>query len=349
MDNIAHTLVGAALGRAVADHKIPRAAFLGAIAANAPDFTEVFVGLPADGPAYLVLHRGVTHALAGLAVQIVALTALVAGAWAWRARRRRGAPPPWPWIASCVAAAVLSHSYMDWQGSYGLRPFLPWSARWYYGDFVAIVDPFFWLVPLIALAWGERRDWRAALPVAGAWVGIALLLLVLYARLVAPWVRVAVVGLAALCVAGWIRHWLGVAERRRAAAWGLLALGAYAAAQEVASMPVKVTVRDDARTRFGATAQWAALTRPGHPFTWQPIYASADSVAGVDWVLPRGLDRPEVRRALRTPEGRAIAGFARFLFAEVDSTGGRVTVYLRDARFAPAGRGDWPVVAVPTN
>src|SRR5256885_6179021 len=31
-------------------------------------------------------------------------------------------------------------------------------------DWVAIVDPFFWLLPLIALAWGSERHWK---PLAG--------------------------------------------------------------------------------------------------------------------------------------------------------------------------------------
>ena len=37
MDNIAHTLVGAAIGRTVGDSRIPAPAILGAIAANSPD------------------------------------------------------------------------------------------------------------------------------------------------------------------------------------------------------------------------------------------------------------------------------------------------------------------------
>jgi len=41
MDNLAHTLVGAALGRAVAGHRVPRAALLGAVASNAPDWSEL--------------------------------------------------------------------------------------------------------------------------------------------------------------------------------------------------------------------------------------------------------------------------------------------------------------------
>jgi inner membrane protein len=35
---------------------------------------------------------------------------------------------------------------MDWTNNYGVRPFLPWSGRWFYGDLVFIVDPFILLL-----------------------------------------------------------------------------------------------------------------------------------------------------------------------------------------------------------
>lgn len=77
------------------------------------------------------------------------------------------------------------------------------------------------------------------------------------------------------------------------------------------------------------------------------MYASRDTVAGDDWRVARHLDLPVVQRALReTRAGRAMAQFARFLAAEVDATDGRVTVYLRDARYARAGRNTWAVFSV---
>jgi len=41
MDNLAHTLVGAALGRAIAGRELPAAGWIGAIAGNAPDWAEL--------------------------------------------------------------------------------------------------------------------------------------------------------------------------------------------------------------------------------------------------------------------------------------------------------------------
>ena len=352
MDNLAHALVGAALGRAVADRHVARAGLIGMVAANAPDWTEAFIGLRLDGDRadYLVLHRGITHALAIALVEIVALTLLIGlGARLWTRRRGgKGAVPPWGWLAGCVSAALLSHLFLDWQGSYGLRPFLPWNGRWHYGDWVAIVDVFFWLLPLIALAWGSERHWipLAAVLLTG---GVMSLLVVRQAELVASWVLVGYAALWVVALLGWVRYWFGPIGRRRAAALAVLILALYAGAQGVAVQVRKRAIRQEAEQRFGRGAQWAALTMAGHPFTWESVYASRDTVAGDDWRLPRHLDLPVVQRALReTREGQAMAQFARFLVAEVDSTDrvGGVTVYLLDARYARSGRDTWAVLSV---
>jgi inner membrane protein len=350
MDNLAHALVGAALGRAVADRHVARAGLIGIIAANAPDLTELFIGLPGSRSDYLVLHRGVTHSLIGALVETLGLTLLAGGAWRaarwWVGRRPNGrvvTVPGWHWLAACIGLAVLSHLYLDWQGSYGWRPFLPWSNRWYYLDWVAIADPFFWLVPLIALAWGTERHW---IPLAAlVAVGGTLTFFVSSARdFVAPWVPPVYAVLCVVAVVGWIRYWFGPVERRRAAAYALVALAVYAGAQGVASAARKQEIRRLATARFGKDAQWAALPNVGRPFTWEAIYAGADTVAGADWALPRRLRDRSVVRALETPEGRAMAQFARFLTAEVDTT--ERTVYLRDARYARGGSNEWAVVRV---
>src|SRR5258705_552230 len=255
-------------------------------------------------------------------------------------------PPPWGWLALCIGVAILSHLYMDWQGSYGLRPFLPWHGTWYYADWVAIADPFFWLVPLMALAWGAERHWvplLAVLLVGGA----ATTAVVLNADLAARWVLITYFALCVVAAIGWVRYWVGPVARRRVAVFALLILAAYAGAQGIVAQVAKAAIHHRATERFVPAAQWAALTRVGTPFLWDEIYATADTVAGNGWRLPRHLDAPIVQRAVHdTREGRAMAQFARFLVAEVDSSGvDEVTVYLRYARYARAGRRGWGVVS----
>src|SRR5207244_4096791 len=154
---------------------------LAAIAADAPDWSELVLKPelwpPRAGGEYLAFHRGITPSFVGAVVEAAVLTGLfgiLLRLWAGRAMLP---PPSWRWVAACVATTVASHLYLDWQGSYGLRPFLPWSAQWYYGDWVAIVDPFFWVVPLVALAWGARRHWAPALAYLVTLLGVTTLVL----------------------------------------------------------------------------------------------------------------------------------------------------------------------------
>src|SRR2546428_12948667 len=125
MDNLAHALVGAALGRAVADGRAPHAALVGAVAANAPDWAEFLIGFRGRRLDYYTLHRGITHSFLGPAVEIPGLTLLIGlGATRW-ARRPSPPSPAWGWIALSVRAPALSHLATDWERSHRLRPGRP--------------------------------------------------------------------------------------------------------------------------------------------------------------------------------------------------------------------------------
>jgi inner membrane protein len=47
-------------------------------------------------------------------------------------------------LASVIATAT--HPLLDWTNNYGIRFFLPWNSKWYYGDLVYIIDPYLWLI-----------------------------------------------------------------------------------------------------------------------------------------------------------------------------------------------------------
>ena len=339
MDNLAHTLVGAAIGRATGESRIPAPALLGAVAANAPDWTELFtgVGLRRASPLMAAAHRGITHSLVGAAVQVAAFT-LITGLALRPRSRRTNAPVPWTVLVLLYTAALASHLIMDWLGSYGLRPFLPWSDQRYYADWVGIVDPFFWLVPLVLLAWGQTRRWRVAL--GAALLTTAILLLVFRYAGVADWLRWSCASVAAIGIVGWHRHWFGPGARRAAASTALLLLSLYTVAQAATAVVIRRRLGTEARARFGPEATYALVTRPGYPFTWDRVMADSDTVAGPGWSVPRHIRLAAVRAALATPEGHALGGFYRFLAADVDSSGGRTVVYLHNARRGYAWRGE---------
>src|SRR3989442_1271738 len=110
-----------------------------AIGANLPDVDLVtrFAG----STVFLKYHRGITHSILGVSV----LAALLAGTFFLLGRRAQPAKnsPPLDgrWLLAGCWLATASHLLLDFTNSYGVRPFLPFSGKWYAWDIVFIVDP----------------------------------------------------------------------------------------------------------------------------------------------------------------------------------------------------------------
>jgi inner membrane protein len=158
MDNIAHTLTGAALGEAGLKRFTGLATPALLVAANIPDLDVLGMVFREN----LAWRRGWTHG----PVALVALPALLAVTLLlfdrWQARRgtrpAQRAPVRFrPLLLICVVGA-LSHLLLDYLNTYGIRLLMPFSERWFYGDILFIVDPWIWL----ALGLGVRASRRRA-------------------------------------------------------------------------------------------------------------------------------------------------------------------------------------------
>jgi inner membrane protein len=176
MEPVTHFLTGACIGRAGLNRKTAHATLAAVLAAEAADL-DVLWGL--RGPvAELQHHRGFTHTFLGAVVVAGVIVGVIwLGHW-WHERRRarkatapvkeedalpelpaRGpvpvprAPQPvrWWWLYATALIAALSHLLLDWMNNYGLRPFYPFSARWYAGSFMFIAQPVLWAILLLAL------------------------------------------------------------------------------------------------------------------------------------------------------------------------------------------------------
>src|SRR6266851_6570432 len=146
MDNLTHSLVGLAASKAGLERLSPGTTTLCVIAANAPD-ADILTLAFGGRWAFLHHHRGITHSLLGTLILALALPCIFYLGDILRARiggRSRTLKLRGLMIASLVVTAT--HPLMDWANNYGVRFLLPWNSRWFYGDFVFIIDPFIWLV-----------------------------------------------------------------------------------------------------------------------------------------------------------------------------------------------------------
>ena len=146
MDNLTHSLVGLTAAKAGLERLSPGATAVCVLAANAPD-CDVAILLFGDRWTYLHHHRGITHAIVGVAFLSLFIPLVFYGIdqlWA----RFRGQPANTK-LRGLIVASVLvtaTHPLLDWTNNYGMRFFLPWSSKWYYGDLVYIIDPYQWLL-----------------------------------------------------------------------------------------------------------------------------------------------------------------------------------------------------------
>src|SRR5688572_2471679 len=161
VDNLTHSLVGLTAAKAGLGRRSACATFVCVAAANLPDIDIVAL---AGGPAfYLEHHRGVTHSIVGvLALAVVFPLLVFAGERVVARLRGREPRASLKGLLVCSLLLSASHPLLDWTNSYGVRPFLPWDASWFYGDLLFIVDPWVWLALGGACSLLAAARWRVA-------------------------------------------------------------------------------------------------------------------------------------------------------------------------------------------
>jgi inner membrane protein len=332
MDNLTHALCATALAKSRlgrADALAPAALV---VAANLPDLDAVtrFWGKA----AYLVHHRGITHALAGLVLQFLPLGAVTL------ALRR-------PRLLPAIAVGLLSHPLLDLLNTYGVRPWLPFAPTRWHGDLAFIVDPWLWLLfggatalagprsrwGSVALAltaaaatWFLYRSGRAPAALEVAWPAAVAALAVARAR-VQLRARPVLLAAAALTVL-----YLGLNA----------ATGAAARARALRALPEGERARAVTASVHPADPfDWTIVLETEGAVFWQPV-----RLFGRDGPLvraPSNLDDPRVRRVAATPAGRAWLYFARHPMARVDGE----SVLLMDGRYQLGALPGWPTLEVP--
>jgi inner membrane protein len=172
VDNICHTLVGAACGEAGLKQRTRYGSAALMLSANVPDVDVVVFLTDISAVSF---RRGWTH---GLPAQWLLPLAVAAVFWTiaqFRGPRGAGPPARAGWLVLLSYIGVYSHVALDLLNSYGVRLLAPFEWRWFYGDAVFIVDPWLWLV-LGGGVWLARRQ-RRSVPAGGALVFAACYIL----------------------------------------------------------------------------------------------------------------------------------------------------------------------------
>ena len=152
-----HFLTGACISRAAGLNKRTLYATVTCVlAAEASDLDVVaYFGGPVTGFQH---HRGITHTFVGVPFVAALVVGVVYAMWRWR--RQSIAPPRgpanpsdkilvpdpaktprWRLLYGFACIAALSHILLDFTNNYGVRPFEPFSYKWFSWDIVFIFEP----------------------------------------------------------------------------------------------------------------------------------------------------------------------------------------------------------------
>lgn len=326
MDNLTHSVVGLGLGALIDRSVAPEGAddaqrvrtrmllTIGCLASNFPDLDLVLTRLLEAPLGYLLHHRGHTHTLVGALGEVALLLGLVWLSWPAARQLLRTSRRARLAALGTACAGMLLHISMDGLNVYGVHPFWPFDARWYYGDLIFIVEPVFWIAFGIPLALMVRGRVPRALLLG---LLVAVPVVVTFAGFL-RWGSLA--GLLMLAgLLGWIARRYGGVRGRAALVSGLAAALAFVAVQAVAMHAARGTVAAAiARLDPGERLLDTALSAfPANPLCWSFVTVAADAAHG-SYHLRRGLlsVAPGVSRvaacpaAIGGPAGDADAGLA---------------------------------------
>jgi hypothetical protein len=251
------------------------------------------------------------------------------------------------WLA-CLGG--LGHTFMDFTNSYGVRPLLPFSSRWFYGDLAFVADPWIWLILGSAGVWLTSVSMVRG--VAWAVVGTGLGLLVAFAfrepsvspaGVQMPPISDVVRGIwfagVLVIILGGLLRW----GRRgaRLARYSLVVLGIYYFGMWVAGQSaLQAAMRSQPSEAVSSFAVWPS---PADPTLWQSVAASSGAVyvrntrlgqtIQDDWQEMAVLDKRFAEALRQSKEGKTFLDFARYATATVEERDDGYAIVLRDLRF----------------
>jgi inner membrane protein len=299
------------------------------IGANLPD-VDAIVYLLGDNADGLAFRRGWTHGVLAMAVLPFVLTAIMyaVGRAIERRQSRRNRPAPRiplraPQLLLVSALSIWSHPLFDLLNTYGVRLFMPFSSRWFYGDALFIIDPWVWCALGLGATISIQRARRV--PV-GADTTTVMARASRPARVALMAVGIYIAIMAASSQIGRI-----VVERQAVASGRSPSERVMVAPEPL--IPFRRSVVRDIGT--GYETGW---------FTWSfsPRYAADPNV-----ITALTDTSAAYRVASNTRAGRRFLIWSRFPYVDDSAAGDTSAMRLDDARYGGPGRASFASVTVP--
>lgn len=294
MDNLCHSLVGAALSEAGLKKRTALATPTLVIGANLPDIDVLAIPFGHG----IDFRRGHTHGILALII----LPVLLALAMRWWSRRRGTEVFDFRQTIVLAAIAILTHPFLDGMNTYGVRWLMPFSGRWFSANSLFIIDLFMWAA--LASGWwlsrrasrgGARRPERAARITLGA---------------AAVYVTV-MIGASAM-----MRKTVADDLARSDATQGGRVRQVVVSPRPLASLSRDLILVGDSVYSFGEASvggPWSLLAVPQ---------------------LPKNAEHPAVRAAVNTREGRKFMVWSQLPYFTISEGPTSASVRLDDARYS---------------
>ncbi|MFT7487000.1 MAG: inner membrane protein [Candidatus Paceibacteria bacterium] len=349
MDNVAHSLCGAALARAGLVRQGPLVTATLIVAANAPD-VDALLYIFGDSTDALMHRRGWTHALALFVLQIPLLAFLFHRLGRRHARRKGTEEPCWRSLLLASTLGYLSHLGLDLLNTYGVRFLLPFDDTWFRGDMAFIVDPWMWLMFGAATLWGGGVR-KAGY---GLWAVLtALGVLGMQSRSV-PTPAIALwVGAMLLCGIGRaLKHANSTASRALLVLVAFYLVGLKAASHAARERGLRTVQQATSIVDLDSTVNpapaipWRANVVVATPETIHRVPINLFRDSSLDTIthsLQRNLSDPLLPSLEETREFRAWKRFARHPFVERHGS----QIILGDGRFSYGGPNGWASFVLP--
>jgi len=329
VDPVAHTLFGAALAETGLKRLTRYAPAALIIGANIPDADALVTILGHDTSLYL--RRGITHGVLAMVIWPIILWGLFLLWNRWRPGDGAPIHRGWLFVLSCLG--TWSHPLLDWMNTYGVRLLMPFDGRWFYGDTLFIIDPWFWLLTGSGVVMVSSRS-RGALI---GWVVLGFLasMLVLTTSMVGWGVKVGwVLGVAVIVGLRYRARNSGFDERT--ARFGVVTLLLYiTTVYGVARLSEKGFQED-------GLIQAHSGPKPGTPFEHRTILVFEDRYKVITgdtfFEVPRQPTDKVVEAALRHPDIRGFSNWTRYPYWTVSTTDDGYVVEFRDLRYVDPGK-----------